>query len=298
MQRPSLPRTVLYGLAIVLSITLVIAASTTTATFGTYDGEWDETSDFRELADQRTETTIGFNTRSYETMDPDGTVAIILAPTEAYSTTDSRRVREFVEAGGTVVIADDFGEHSNALLADVGADARFDGAQLRDERSYYRAPSLPVATNVTTSPFTGDTEQLTLNGATAIDSSAATPLVTTTGLAYLDRDDTGSFSSADELNDYPVVTIESVGDGRVISVSDPSIFINSMLAVPDNEAFATALADEHDLMLIDYSRSGSQPPVTVALVLFRSSSVLQIVTGLVGVGVVWAVAYQSREASR
>ncbi|MUW14936.1 DUF4350 domain-containing protein [Halorubrum sp. CBA1125] len=298
MRTPPIPRLVLYALAVVLAVALVVAASTTSAAFGAYNVEWDGTSDFRELADQRSDSRVGLETSAYETGDPDDTVAVVLAPASPYEGNDSRRVREFVEAGGTLVVADDVGPHGDALLADVGATARFDGAQLRDERSYYRAPSLPVATNVTDTRYTAGVERLTLNGATAIDPGNATVIATTSSFAYLDRNATGDLSPDDELDAYPVVTVESVGDGRVIGVGDPSLFINAMLTEPDNEAFATALLDARDRTLLDYSQSGDQPPLAVALLGFRSSPPIQAVIGLLGVGAVWGYARRGGGVAR
>ncbi|VTT87350.1 hypothetical protein DM2_684 [Halorubrum sp. DM2] len=326
MDTPPIPRLVLYALALVLAVALVVAASTTTAAFGAYNVEWDGTSDFRELADQESESRVALGTGAYETADPNGTVAVALAPAREYGENDSRRVREFVAAGGTLVVADDVGPHGNRLLGDVGATARFDGAQLRDERSYYRAPSLPIATNVTETRYTAGVDQLTLNGATAVaigtattgngtgpangttrnatgpanatrtgnatGPANATAIVTTSPFGYLDRNATGNLSADDELGAYPVVTVESVGDGRVIAAGDPSLFINAMLDQPDNEAFASGLVTAGDRVLLDYSHAGDQPPVAVALLAFRSSSLLQVLVGLLGVGVVWGYGHR------
>ncbi|OYR56619.1 DUF4350 domain-containing protein [Halorubrum halodurans] len=299
MRRPALPQLVLYALALVVAVALVVAASTTTAAFGAYNVEWDGTSDFREVADRESDARVVLETSAYETADPDDAVAVALAPTEAYGENDSRYVREFVAAGGTLVVADDVGPHGDRLLGDVGATMRFDGARLRDERSYYRAPSLPVATNVAESPYTVGVGQLTLNGATAVEfanstavgnetpATNATAIVTTSPFGYLDRNATGALSPDDELGRYPVVAVESVGDGRVIAVGDPSVFINAMLTEPDNEAFATALLEAGDRTLLDYSHAGDQPPLAVALLEFRSSPAAQVAFGLFGVAAIW-----------
>lgn len=287
MRTPPVPRLVLYALMVTLGVALILAASTSTAAFGAYNPAWDGTSDFRETTDRRTDSRVALDTAAYETVDPDGTVAVVLSPEAPYTANDTRRVRTFVAAGGTLVVAEDFGPHGNALLAGVGADARFNGTRLRDEREYYRAPSLPVATNVTDTPYTTGVEQLTLNGATTIDANNTTVVATSSQFGYLDRNATGGLSPADELGEYPVVTVEPVGDGRVISVSDPSLFINTMLSQPDNEAFATALIGTGDRMLLDYSRVGAQPPLAVAVLLIRSAPWLQVGLAAVGTGLVW-----------
>ena len=298
MRRPPVPRLVLYALILTLSVAIVFAASTSTAAFGGYNIDWDGTSDFRELADQQSESRIALETTAYERSNTSETTAIILAPEEPYTVNDSQRVRAFVRSGGIVVIADDFGTEGNALLSAVGADARFNGTQLLDEREYYQAPSLPVATNVTDSRFTTGVGQLTLNGATAIDANGSTVLATSSRFGYLDRNGTGELSPGDELGTYPVVTVESVGDGHVIAVSDPSLFINTMLTQPDNEAFATALLETREQTLLDYSRAGEQPPLAVVLLAVRSSELVQM--GLIGIGVgfVWAYNFSAHLTRR
>ena len=291
MDLPSTPRVVLYALAAAVGLGLVIAASTTGAAFGAYNLEWDGTSDFRELADQQTDSRILLDTAPYERDGANGSVAVILAPTEPYGPNDTRRVREFVANGGTLVVADDFGPHGNALLDDLGASARFNGTQLRDERHYYRAPSLPVATNVSETRYTGGVDQMTFNKPTAIDAGNATVVAVTSPFAYLDRNGTGSLSAGDELGAYPVVTAESVGEGRVVAVGDPSLFINAMLSRPDNAAFATAVFDAHNRALLDYSHAGEQPPLAVASLIFSSSTALQLGVGALGIGAVWGHAW-------
>lgn len=294
MRTPPVPRLVLYALAITVGITLVVAASTTTAAFGAYNLEWDGTSDLREHADEQAVSNVTLETAAYETASANETVAVVLAPEEPYTANDSQRVQRFVEAGGTLVIADDFGPHGNDLLADIGADARFNGSPLRDERHYYRSPSLPVATNVTNTTYTRDVRQLTLNYPTAVDADSAAVIATTSEFAYLDHDATGNLSSTDELGAYPVVTAESVGDGRIIAVGDPSLFINGMLTRPDNEAFAVGLMSERERVLLDYSRTGDQPPLAVASLALRSSPPLQIGVSVLSIVAVWAYAGRSR----
>ncbi|ELZ42645.1 hypothetical protein C463_10635 [Halorubrum californiense DSM 19288] len=291
MELPSTPRVVLYALAVAVGLGLVVAASTTGAAFGAYNLEWDGTSDFRELADQRTDSQVLLDTAPYERGDANGSVAVVLAPTEPYGPNDSRRVREFVGAGGTLVVADDFGPYGNALLDDLGASARFDGTQLRDERHYYRAPSLPVATNVSETRYTEGVDQITINKGTAIDAGNATVVATTSPFAYLDRNGTGNLSAGDELGTYPVVTTESVGEGQVVAVGDPSLFINAMLSRPDNRAFVTAMFDAHDRALLDYSHAGEQPPLAATALRFASSTALQLGAGALGLGAVWRRAW-------
>jgi hypothetical protein len=89
-----------------------------------------------------------------------------------------------------------------------------------------------------------------------------------------------------ELQQYPVVTTESVGEGTVVVVGDPSLFINSMLGETDNTKFATTLIEHRPVTLLDQSHTSSPPPLVATLLLVRSSPVvaagiLSLLVGLI-----------------
>lgn len=65
-----------------------------------------------------------------------------------------------------------------------------------------------------------------------------------------------------------------------------------MLERPGNQQFVTNLFAAHERVLLDYSHAGSQPPSTVAVLLFRDSLLLQLLVGLVGVGAIAVWVYQ------
>ena len=219
-------------------------------------------------------------------MNASGSVAVVLSPDTAYTANESARVRRFVERGGTLVVAEDFGANGNALLAAVGADARVDGRIVRDEREYYREPAMPVASNVTNRSAVG-ADRLTLNYGTVVRPGDAEVLVRTSEFAYLDANRNERLDDAESLASRPVVTRERVGNGTVVVVSDPSVLINAMLDRPGNRAFARALFDGHDRVLLDYSHAPSLPPLALAVLVLRESALAQVLVGglvLAGIG--------------
>jgi len=277
------PHLVLYAMTVAVIAALVVAASTSTAAFGTYNPDWDGTADLRTEADDRTDLTIVQEPARYDSLDANGTIAFVLAPNERYNDTEAARLARFAENGGTLVVAGDVGPHGNALLADLGTEARFAGALLRDEEHHYRTPAMPVADETRSHRYTTGVDRLTLNHGTAIEPDDATPLVNTSSLAYLDRNGNEDLDDTESLEHYPVVTIEEYGDGRVIVVGDPSIFINTMLDRPDNRAFLTALLAAHDRTVLDVSKMGTQPPLVAALLTLRGWVPLQLVVGVAAV---------------
>jgi len=133
---------------------------------------------------------------------------------------DPSRLAAFVQAGGHVVVADDFGEAGDALSrmgllrADVGTP---------EARSYYRSRLFaPVAVPLAAGhPLAaGVSEVVTNHPAILTEVSGAVPVI---GFG----DDHGA-----------VVVAGEHGTGRFVVVSDPSIFINRMLQFPGNLTLA------------------------------------------------------------
>ncbi|WP_255196477.1 DUF4350 domain-containing protein [Halorarius litoreus] len=272
------PRALLASLAVVLFVAVVVAASTSSAAFGVYNTAWDGAGQLQDVAEEGgANATVVLNTSAYGSAEPNQTVAVVLSPNEAYGR-DAEALRQFVRNGGTLVVAEDFGPNGNALLESVGATARFDGRIVRDEKNYERAPALPVADNVTDANTTGnltdDVESVALNYGTVVQPNDATVLVGTSEFAYLDANRNEQIDDGEPLRSYPVATVESVGAGRVVAVSDPSLFINAMLDREDNRQFTANLLDR-ETVLLDYSHADGQPPLTVAVLQVRGSPALQ-----------------------
>ncbi|EMA02065.1 protein of unknown function [Haloarcula vallismortis] len=299
--RPSLtlPQLLLATYTAVTIIAVVYAASTSSAAFGAYNSQWDGAGELRAVAaDTGANVTVGTNVSQYTASDPDDTVAVILSPAEPYSSSERTRIREFVRSGGTLVVAEDYRPRGNDLLAAVGADARFDGRPVYDNRNYYRNASLPEATPVGDDPETAGVDTIVLNYGTTVRAGNATTLVTTSEYAYLDTDGNGELDGAEQLASRPVVTRESVGDGRVIAVSDPSIFVNAMLERGDNRRFVRNLIANHDTALLDYSHAGGVPPVAAAVLALQRSDVLLLFCGVVLVGALFAYDRRLHESLR
>lgn len=295
----SYPVVFLAVFAAVTIAALLVAGSVSGAAFNTYNPAWDGTSELRSLADETgARTDIVQDTAYYRTTSPEGTVVFILSPDAEYTPEEVAAIREFLAQGGTLVVAGDFDRQTNQLLADLGVATRLDGTRVRDERNYERGPALPHATNTTTHPYTAGVDQLTLNYATVLritDTRAnttriganvttrtdanTTRLVNTSSFAYLDANRNDELDDNETLQTYTVVSLERVGRGEVITVSDPSLFINAMFEQGDNRQFAANILAPHARVGIDVSHTSGLPPVAWTVVTIRNSPLLQLVGG-------------------
>ncbi|QCW05080.1 DUF4350 domain-containing protein [Natrinema pallidum] len=284
------PRVLLLAVGVSVLITLGTVGVTSSSSFGLYNPSWDGTSEFRKAAndDPTVESHLLRETTEYAELPANETVAFVISPDKQYKNEDIKRIREFVTNGGTLVVLENFGEPGNALLADLGTEARVDGRLLRDERHHFRGPTMPVATDIENHTLTSSVDRVTLNYGTVVNPGEATVLVATSDFGYLGPEE-DDLDEQDELRSYPVATVENVSSGQVVVVGDPSLTINTMYDEPDNAAFVGGLYADADYVVFDRSHGASVPPLASMLHLIRNSALLQLLVGSTGIGLVAVV---------
>ncbi len=175
-------------------------------------------------------------------VEPEKTGMIIIGPRQEFSGETRDYVHDFLRDGGKLVLADDFGS-GNSLLNGLETNSSFRSSPLLD-LSYEKKPKFGVAYNTTEHRINDNVSQVMLNSPTAIDKDEnATTLLRSSKASWLDENENGVKDDEESYKEYPLITMESYGDGELILVSDPSIFINSMLDKKDNRELSVNLLD-------------------------------------------------------
>lgn len=286
----SLPRLVLGALIGAVVLTIFVTAGTSTASLGAFNTNWDGTSGIRTTAEKAdTSVTIARNVSTYATVPPNQSVAFVLSPDESYGA-ETARLRSYVRSGGTLLVAEDYRSNGNEILAAVGATARVDGRPLRDEQRAGPSPAFPKASANNSHPTTADVNTLVLNHGSVVEPGNATVLANSSSFSYLDTNGNEALDDSETLTSRPVVTTERVGQGTVIVVSDPSLFLNSMLERGDNRRFLRAVIGEKEHVLLDVSHSVSVPPLVALQLSLQDSPVGIVLVGMLSVTAVLVVA--------
>lgn len=285
MRRPSYPQVALLALVCCLGVGLFWGLSTSGVAYGPYNYDWDGGSDLRQTAGDGAETRVALSTAAYGDTPPEETVAVVVAPGDRYAPSERAALGSFVSRGGTLVVLSD-DNASNRLLTDLGTTVRVDGRPVRDERSNFRDPAFPRATEVSNHTLVRGVDELTLNHGTVLDPGEATALVNTSTLSYLDTNRNGELDANERLASRSVAAVEEVGAGEVVVVSDASVVTNAMLDRGGNRRFLRNAVADHEHALLDYSQQGSLPALSYLFLVLRATPLLQALGGAVGLGLI------------
>ena len=235
-------------IAAVVIVALLISVpilNTTKEDFSTYNTAWNGASDAKALA-----SSDGYTTSSVLALSEIGTsghgVLFMLNPNSSvgFSASDASTLQSFVRNGGVLVLANNFG-NGNAVLSGLGVlgEARFNGSLLEDNVSKGVNAALPLITDVTASGLTAGVHELYFNYGTALDVSGTnvTVLARSAPTSYLLAPAGGNATVNATTGAHPVLATLDYGNGRIVLLSDPSVFSNDMLGQADNQQLLTSM---------------------------------------------------------
>jgi hypothetical protein len=211
---------------------------------------------------------------SVNDLPDDPTTSILISvPYLQYRADELEKIISFVEGGGTLLLADDYG-YGNQLLEHLDVTMRFNGKPMLDPLFCYKTQWFPKITEFTTPD---DFQLVILNHATALQNVPATQVIAWTAeSSYIDFNENLTWDESEIKGRLPVAAKTSMGRGTLIVVSDPSLMINTMVNRADNFAFIAYLLEdrkEKDI-LFDISHLSQTPLDTSKAALTRIREVL------------------------
>ena len=233
---------------------------------------------------------------SYETPLPNATSLItIIGPRIPFESSETAELRSFMENGGTVLLADDFGT-GNGLLQGLNVSARFSGQAIADLYFYSRTPSFPLVSDFVPDPLNRNITALIMDHPTYIEilnSSLVKAIALSSPFSFIDLHNNGTLSPNENTQAYPVIATARIGAGLLVMVANANMFDNELVGLFNNQLFfRNLLRIGSGTTLFDLAHLPSAP-LTKPRITFRkefdaSLTVLQstLVQGLVAAGLV------------
>ncbi len=202
---------------------MTLTSTATSAPFDPDSTDWEGCSRLIEVAREELgpSRVLVLDEVDYEKLGPaDG--LLLIHPEGSY---DLDELATFMKQGGRLAVADDFGD-GNRLLERFRIErgpAPSDPLQM-----LHGNPQLPIAIPASGHPIVADVGQVVLNHPTTVSHP---------DLSVLLRIPRAGGDQGPE-----VALAGQVGEGRLVAIGDPSIFINSMMRYPGNRSLARNLA--------------------------------------------------------
>jgi len=172
---------------------------------------------------------------SYSETLPEQRFLVIVGPSLEFSQKETSYVRALLESGGTVLLADDIGA-GNSLLELLTVPARFSGKSMQDLLYFSKRPDFPLIMNFSASPVADNVTAILMNRPSYLqveNYSMVTVIASSSAFSFVV--DGGQQPRANEtLQSYPVMASVRIGQGLLVLVSDPSVFVNEMVGLFDN----------------------------------------------------------------
>jgi len=162
----------------------------------------------------------------------------------------------------------------------VGTAVTFNTSLLYDNSSYWAGDTYPVIStfSASNSSFTKNITQLYFNYGTALDvkDNSVTVLAKSSSSSYFVAPGQSNMSKGEK----PVLAYVDYGKGKVVLLSDPSVFINSMDKGDNKKLFNNVVAtliggDKSAPVLFDESHRAAQPLWNAAYDRIQASDIIK-----------------------
>jgi len=216
-------------------IILLIFTSIASASYADYDisnTNWNGISEIYKYTKN-----LGYSTDTVDdfesALSQKDVVLIVLYP---QSQKYSKELKNFVENGGSLLLADDFGNGNEVLSDALLFPISFGKGQVCDMENNYKKSIAPIV-RVKNHPVTYGVKTIVTNHPTYIFPPSSEDIAFFYPTSFIDSNLNGRKDQNEKSGEYSFARALNIGKGRVIVLSDPSIFINEMIDLGDNRLF-------------------------------------------------------------
>jgi hypothetical protein len=264
---------------VLLASALILTAHLTSNNleFSRYNANWNGTSRFFSDLDRQHSVMIRESTQlaSYR----NNALLLIIAPSRLPTSTEITAYQSFLDHGNTIVLADDFGT-GREILQRIGSRITILPGNLSSIDRQYADPYTIVVYRTTNETSVENSPAIIMNRAAPLEGGE--PLMMTSVMSWVDANGDRRINSGEVMGKFAVISAEEISRGRIVVISDPSIFINSMQDLDekwDNQRLIKDLVDRTSPVLIDQmnSRTSDTEGVSTMLHVLRTTLSIEIV---------------------
>ena len=208
------------GIALLI-MPLSVPVFKSNAQYSVLNTGWNGTSEFGKLLYSKGGVSPILGPYDSVGLDGDRGTLVVIGPNLPFTSGEIKALKKFLKEGNTLLLADNFGT-GNQLLKGLGLRERFSS----------KPPLTPVFIKNRDFPITAEIKTPLSSGVSvlvmykpSVILNPVNPLVTTPNGTYVD----GKYGA------FAIVDIVKYGRGKVILVSDPGVFTNSLFR--ENERF-------------------------------------------------------------
>ena len=208
------------GVALLI-MPLSVPVFKSSAQYSVLNTGWNGTSSFGKLLYSKGGVTPILGPYDSVGLDEDKGTLVVIGPNLPFTAGEVEALKRFLDNGNTLLLADDFGT-GNQLMKELGLDERFSPRQPLTP-VFLKNGDFPITAEIKT-PLSSGVSFIVMYKPSVI-LNPANPIVATPNGTYLNG----------EYGAFAIIDSVKYGRGKIILVSDPDIFTNSLFK--ENERF-------------------------------------------------------------
>jgi hypothetical protein len=216
---------------------------------------------------------------------------LIIAPARHPTGDEITAYQSFLDRGNTIVLADDFGT-GREILQKIGSRITILPGNLSSIDRQYADPYTIVVYRTENQTPVENSRALIMNRPAPLEGGE--PLVMTSIMSWVDANGDRRITRNEMMGKFAVISAEEISKGRIVVISDPSIFINSMQDLDesyDNHRLINDITGHNGTVLVDQmnSRTADAEGMSGILHVLRTQFMIEVLFfGMLMLVVAWA----------